>query len=189
VWPRPTPRPRRRPAPPPTAERRAAHAFIEPGAGARLPGRGARPRANRSPSPAALICLSPWQPRAQLSISCGKQLWEGVGMGRWREEWARPPGGHRGGLQGRRAGSGCRSRQQTLASGDLRSVTRWLEGPREQRGAALRELLQCLCPHRSPGQPCPAASSLFLAQLAQLAWSRVPHREGGGAQRGDLRAS
>lgn len=43
---------------------RRALPFIEPRARARLSGRCARPRANRSPRPAALICLSPWQPRA-----------------------------------------------------------------------------------------------------------------------------
>lgn len=43
---------------------RRALPFIEPGARARLSGRCARPRANRIPRPAALICLSPWQPRA-----------------------------------------------------------------------------------------------------------------------------
>lgn len=79
------------PGPASTAERRAVRfPLIVPGAWARLYGRGTRLRANRSPRPVALICLSPWQPGAQLSISCGEQLWEGVVTRRQGEEGQGP---------------------------------------------------------------------------------------------------
>lgn len=108
---RPPPRAARAPGAQPASGRprlhrrapRRAFPFIEPGARARLPGRGVRPRANRSPRPGALICLSPWQPRAQLSISCREQLWEGVVTGRPRKEGAGPSGGRCRGLHGQRA--------------------------------------------------------------------------------------
>lgn len=50
---------------------------------------------------------------AQLSISCGKQLWEGVGMGLRQEEWAGPPGGRRVGLHN----GGRETKRQTSATG------------------------------------------------------------------------
>lgn len=143
---RPPPRAARAPRAPPASYRPRLHGraprrglpFIEEGALARLPGRGASPQANRSPKPAALICLSPWQPGAQPSISCGEQLWEGVMTGSPREEGAGPSGGRRGGLHAQRArGRGVR---RTRSAGDmepgLRPPARACDGEAgESRGA------------------------------------------------------
>lgn len=88
-----------------------------------------RLRANKSPRPVAPICISPWQPGAQLSISCREQLWEGVVTRCPGEEGQGPLVAASGGCTGMAWGAGGArgTRGQACGFRGLASSTEWPE--------------------------------------------------------------